>query len=323
MKRRYIDGLGLIKLCAIAKRARRGRKIFQILRWRRSRRDNSEAVVAIPVCAIALSASVIPLNQPALASIIRQVAASQVSGENAQLQTVKVWAGHGVSISFYRTGETIKKIWLDDPSKFVFDVDGCLEGLGRCSGKSIGAGLIHIRRIEKVKISGLPEALEGAHMTVITESGETRKSYHFRIVVGSGKPEYSQIEIIGDTPSKPEQVKPKVSYTALSDSRYIAKGMQVALKNQWVTKDDKLWKRLNQLVELRSQGEELVVAASTAGVSMQLVEKLMSLGGKRLIEMPPRSPNPQQPVDTNNTQPTQTTPSNLRDSYGNQRFHNR
>ena len=112
------------------------------------------------------------------------------------------------------------------------------------------------------------------------------------IVAGSGTPEYSQIEITGDTPSKPEEVKPKVSYTALSDSRHIAKGMQVALKNQWVTTDSKLWKRLNQLVELRSQGEELVVAASTAGVSMQLVEKLMLLGGKRLLEIPPQRNNP-------------------------------
>ncbi|WP_292804366.1 hypothetical protein [Nostoc sp. NMS7] len=203
-------------------------------------------------------------SQLVLANTIRQVAASQVSGENAQLQTVKVWPGHGVSISFYNTREVIKKIWLDDPSRFVFDVDGCLEGLGKCSNNSTGAGLIHIRRIETVKIPGLPQASYGAHMTVITESGSTRKSYHFRIVAGSGTPEYSQIEIIGDTPSKPEEVKPKVSYTALSDSRHIAKGMQVALKNQWVTTDSKLWKRLNQLVELRSQGEELFVPGSTA-----------------------------------------------------------
>ncbi|KYC34644.1 hypothetical protein WA1_50475 [Scytonema hofmannii PCC 7110] len=238
-------------------------------------------------------AAAITTNLPASASIIRKVAASQVTGETAQLQTVKVWNGHGVSISFYRTGEIIKKIWLDDPSKFVFDVDGCLEGLGRCSQKSTGAGLIHIRRIEKVKIPGLPQATYGAHMTVITESGSTRKSYHFRIVPGSGKPEYSQIEIIGDTPSKPEEVKPKVSYTALSDSRYISRGMQVALSNQWVVRDSKLWQRLNKLVELRSLGEELVVAANSAGVSMQLVEKLMLLGGKRLIEVqPPQRNNP-------------------------------
>lgn len=225
-------------------------------------------------------------NQAVLANTVVQVAASQVSGETAQLQTVKVWDGHGISISFYRTREIIKKIWLDDPSKFVFDVDGCLEGLGRCSGNSTGAGLIHIRQIEKVKIPGLPSARYGAHMTVITESGSQRKVYHFRVVSGSGTPQYSQIEIIGDTAKKEEEAKPKVDYTALSDSRYIYQGMQVALTKQWIARDGKLWQRLNQLVELRSSGENITVAANTVGVSMQLVEKLMLLGGKRLLELP-------------------------------------
>ena len=242
-------------------------------------------------CAIAQLAT---SNQAVLANTVVQVKANQVSGETAQLQTVKVWPGHGVSISFYRTREIIKKIWLDDPSRFVFDVDGCLEGLGRCSENSTGAGLIHIRQIEKVKIPGLPEGPYGAHMTVITESESQRKTYHFRIVLGNGSPEYSELEIINDTASKKEEiVRPLVDYTARSDSEYITKGMQVALLKQWVTTDSKLWKRLNQLVELRSSGENITVAASTAGVSMQLVEKLMSLGVQARLELPPvRRDNP-------------------------------
>ncbi|NEU71846.1 hypothetical protein PI95_004460 [Hassallia byssoidea VB512170] len=241
-------------------------------------------------CAIAQLATP---NQAVLANTVRQIAASQVSGETAQLLSVKVWPGHGVSISFLSTREIIKKIWLDDPSRFVFDVDGCLEGLGRCSENNTGAGLIHIRQIEKVKIPGLPESPYGAHMTVITESGSQRKTYHFRIVLGNGTPEYSELEIINDTAVKEEIVRPKVDYAARSDSKYISKGMQVAVSKQWITTDSKLWKRLNQLVELRSSGEELVVAASTAGVSMQLVEKLMSLGGKARLELPPaRRDNP-------------------------------
>ncbi|MDF5731365.1 MAG: hypothetical protein PUP92_26020 [Rhizonema sp. PD38] len=232
------------------------------------------------------------LNQVVLANTVVQVKANQVSGETAQLQTVKVWPGHGVSISFFSTKEIIKKIWLDDPSRFVFDVDGCLEGLGRCSENS-GAGLIHIRQIEKVKIRGLPEGPNGAHMTVITEFGSQRKTYHFRIVLGKGTPEYSELEIINDTANKKEEiVRPKVDYTARSDSKYITKGMQVALSNQWVTRDSKLWQRLNQLVELRSSGESITVAASTAGVSMQLVEKLMLLGGLVRLSPLPQRDNP-------------------------------
>ncbi len=230
------------------------------------------------------------ITLPVSASIIRRVPASQLNGENAQLQTVKVWNGHGVSISFYRTGETIKKIWLDDPSKFVLDVDGCLEGLGKCEQGQSGAGLVHLRKINKVNIPGLPNATNGAHLTVITESGSTRKSYHFRIVPGKGQPEYSQIEIIGDA-SRQQDNKPKGDYTAQSDSKYIRRGMQVALRNKWANSDSELWGKLNRLVELRAQGEELVTAANNTGVSMELVAKLMELGGKRLLETNPTRRN--------------------------------
>ncbi|MBW4512181.1 MAG: hypothetical protein KME64_37665 [Scytonematopsis contorta HA4267-MV1] len=233
------------------------------------------------------------ITQPVSAGIIRRVPASQLNGENAQLKTVKVWNGHGVSISFYRTGETIKKIWLDDPSRFVLDVDGCLEGLGKCEKGKSGAGLIHLRKINRVNIPGLPSATNGAHLTVITESGSNRKSYHFRIVPGKGQPEYSQIEIIGDASRRDK--KPKGDYTAQSDSKYIRKGMQIALRNKWANSNSELWGKLNQIVELRAQGEELTAAANKAGVSMQVVEKLMELGGKRLLEFTPRRNRPSNP----------------------------
>lgn len=250
----------------------------------------------------AIALPVLPI-QSATAGIVRQIEAYMVSGETAQLQNVKVWNGHGVSISFYRTGEVIKKIWLDDPSKFVIDVDGCLEGLRKCSSEGTGAGLIHLRRIETVKIPGLPQASYGSHLTVITELGGNKKSYHFQIIPGSGKPEYSQLEIINDSSNNREPEKPSSDYTAVSDSKYIAKGMQVALDKQWINSNTPLWERLTKLVELRRTGEELTIAATNTGVSMKLVEKLMLMGGKRLLEMPPPKP-----VETNNTQPT---PENL------------
>ena len=75
--------------------------------------------------------------------------------------------------------------------------------------------------------------------------------------------------------------------------------MQVSVSKQWITTDSLLWKRLNQLVELRSSGEELVVAASTAGVSMQLVEKLMTLGVQARLER--RSPQGDRPPKTPTT----------------------
>ncbi|NJN07533.1 MAG: hypothetical protein HC815_05900 [Richelia sp. RM1_1_1] len=247
------------------------------------------------VLLLSLTTPFIP--KQAQANIIRPIEAEQASGLNATKQTIKVWAGHGVSISFYTSGEIIKKIWLDDPSRFVIDVDGCLEGMKGCSGDNVGAGLIHLRKIDPVKIPGLPQAgTWGSHLTVVTESNAKKKVYHFSIVPGSGTPEYSQIEIIASqreniASKQPQSLSQSVDYTAVSDSKYIAKGMEIAVSNQWLATNTKLWDRLNKLIALRSQGTDLTLAASDAGVSMKLVKKLMQMGGKRYIEMPPPQPN--------------------------------
>ncbi|BDA76044.1 hypothetical protein CAL7716_102100 (plasmid) [Calothrix sp. PCC 7716] len=241
------------------------------------------------------------------ASIVRSVEASQVSGKNATGKTIKVWAGHGVSISFYSSGEIIQKIWFDDPSQFIVDVDGCLEGMNNCSGENVGAGLIHIRRINQVNIPGLPKASYGSHLTVITVSSTgDKKVYHFNVVPGNGRPEYSQFEIISSTSATPNRAAQQTAdYTALSDSRFISKGMKIALTNQWLAANGQLWQRLNQVVTARAQGIDLTLAASNAGVSMQLIEKLMQMGGKRYLQIPPRFNTPSTP--NNNQNPTTET----------------
>ncbi len=65
-------------------------------------------------------------------SSVRIITQSKATGTQAQLQTVEVWPGHGVSISFYETGEVIQRVWLDDPSlkQAVWDIN---EGDGTAS----------------------------------------------------------------------------------------------------------------------------------------------------------------------------------------------
>lgn len=249
---------------------------------------------------LSLLSSIIALPlipNPSYASIVRSVDASLVSGESATRQVVKVWPGHGVSISFYNSGEIIKKIWFDDPSQFIVDVDGCLEGSNsKCSGDAVGAGLIHLRKIDAVKIPGLPKASSyGSHLTVVTELNGSKKVYHFNVVPGNGTPEYSQIAITGSSRNDATASRPQpVDYTAQSDSKYIARGMTIAMDKKWISTDTQLWGKLTKLVELRSQGIDLTLAAANTGVSMKVVEKLMLMGGKRYIEMPPLQPQPSQ-----------------------------
>lgn len=212
------------------------------------------------------------------APVVRTIKQTQASGEAATLQTINVWNGHGVSISFYEVGETIKRVWLDDPSQILVDTDGCLEGIDQnCQNSS--AGLIHLRRIEKVKIPGLPQAANTL-LTIITQtSNGERKVYSFRVATNSGKPEYSQVVIKNDVAveeKKIPQFQPLVN--TFKTTRNLKNGIAVAIRNKWINPHDQLHQRLSQLINYVQLGDQLSTAAEKASVSMQLVNKLISLG---------------------------------------------
>ncbi|MCC5618212.1 hypothetical protein LC605_24630 [Nostoc sp. CHAB 5836] len=213
-------------------------------------------------------------------STVRTIKQSQVSGESATLQTINVWNGHGVSIYFYEVGETIKRVWLDDPSQILVDTDGCLEGIEtNCQNSS--AGLIHLRRIEKVKIPGLPQA-PNTLLTIITQtSNGERKVYSFRVATNNGSPKYSQVIIKNDVAVEENQVfipqlQPLVN--TFKTTRNIKDGIAVAIRNRWINPHDQLHQRLQKLINYVQQGDELSTAAQKASVSMELVNKLISLG---------------------------------------------
>lgn len=232
-------------------------------------------LIGIPL-AIAVS-----LSHPheASASIVRSLKQSLASGTGAKPQTINVWNGHGVSISFYKVGETIQRVWIDDPSQILIDTDGCLKGVDR-DCEQPGAGLIHLRRIKKLSIRGLP-SVATTHLTVITQtaSGE-RKSYHFRVAPSNGKPQYSQIAITGDEPplaTPPPRTLQPITQT-MNTTRQIRFGVAVAIRNKLLTPSSALHGRIEQLITYLVQGDELSTAANKAVVSMELVNKLIQLG---------------------------------------------
>lgn len=214
------------------------------------------------------------------APVVRVIKQTQANGESATLQTINVWNGHGVSISFYKVGETIQRVWLDDPSQILIDTDGCLEGIDQnCQNNS--AGLIHLRRIKKVNIPGLPQT-PSTLLTIITQtsSGE-RKVYSFRVAINNGKPQYSQVVIKNDVAVEQQKVfipqfQPLVN--TFKTTRNIKNGIAVAIQNKWINSNDQLHQRLEQLINYLQQGDELSIAAEKASVSMELVNKLISVG---------------------------------------------
>jgi hypothetical protein len=212
--------------------------------------------------------------------VVRTIKQTQASGQTAKLQTINVWNGHGIVISFYEVNETIKRVWLDDPSQILVDTDGCLEGINpNCQNP--GAGLIHLRRIKKVNIPLLPQT-PSTLLTVITQTNTgSRKAYSFRVIASNGTPKYSQVVISHDiavdskkTP-RPQLQSLVIAHQTVSNIR---KGMAVAIRKKWLTSNDDLHQRLQKLITYLQQGDDLNAAADKAVVSTQLVNKLITLG---------------------------------------------
>ncbi|MBE9052496.1 hypothetical protein IQ243_19130 [Nostocales cyanobacterium LEGE 11386] len=226
-----------------------------------------------------------PFTAIASTPVVRNLKQSQVSGDSATLHTINVWNGHGVSISFYQTNEIIKRVWIDDPSQILIDTDGCLEGIDS-SCQRPGAGLIHLRRIKRVNIPGLPQNW-ATHLTIITEKpGNQRQSYHFRVVPSDSSPQYSQIAIVNESQPQPQpQVQPKLQplLSNFNTARYVRAGMAFAVAKEWINSSDLLHKRLANFINYLTQGDEILVAADKAVVSMELINKLIEIGKNQEI----------------------------------------
>ncbi len=139
-------------------------------------------------------------------AVLRSIFSCQAQGLGGAIPTVKVWYQNGTNLSFIPAGETIKKVWLDDPSQVTLDFDGpmCVNFGGQEGGdcENSAASVIHMRRIEKLDIPGLPPQNNAKTLlTVVTEGGGKRKLYTFRVIYGDGMPEYNTMAVFSDPPS--------------------------------------------------------------------------------------------------------------------------
>jgi hypothetical protein len=158
---------------------------------------------------LTLSTAIIFLAGRAIANnaVIQSIFSCQAQGLGGLIPTIKVWYQQGTNLSFIPTGETIKKVWLNDPSQVTMDFDGpmCMQfnpessaSTGDC--KNSAANVIQLRRIERLKIPGLPKT-NNTLLTVITEGQGRPKLYTFRVLYGDADPEYHTLAIFADPPS--------------------------------------------------------------------------------------------------------------------------
>ena len=148
-------------------------------------------------------------------AVLRSIFSCQAQGLGGAIPTIKVWYQNGTNLSFIPAGEVIKKVWLDDPSQVTLDFDGpmCVHFGGQGDSNSFNEGdcensaasVIHMRRIEKLDIPGLPPQNNAKTLlTVVTEGRGRRKLYTFRVIYGEGMPEYNTLAVFPDPPSSRE-----------------------------------------------------------------------------------------------------------------------
>ncbi|MDF5737773.1 hypothetical protein [Nostoc sp. S13] len=213
---------------------------------------------------------------------VRTIKQSQVTGSTAKLQKINIWNGSGVSISFYEVKEIVKRVWIDDPSQVLIDTDGCLEGIDQnCQNSS--AGLLHLRRIKKLPVPGLPQT-SATLLTVVTQTQDGSKHiYHFQVTPSNSRPEYSEVSIIDDQLSSSSLVtRPRLSplVQTINTTKQIRAGMSLAITSGWLSSNDELHNRIEQFLTNFQGGEQMPTAATKAGVSLKLINKLIELGQK-------------------------------------------
>jgi hypothetical protein len=148
----------------------------------------------------------------------RQIGVSQAMGVNGVTSVISLSPMQSLNISFIKTGETIQKVWLGNPSKVVMDYDSplCQDG---AKDSNCGATVINLRQLaQPIDLDmNLPASARGdlTSLTVIaTGTGGQRNLYQFQLVLNVPTPAYSILEIVPDaqiprltplTPTSPAQ----------------------------------------------------------------------------------------------------------------------
>lgn len=163
--------------------------------------------------ATALCFSLVTSHNALLAASVRTIPVGEARGELPSFPTLTIWEETGLNINFIPTGEVVKKVWLDDPSRLGVDFDGilCVAESGNCS--DTGATVIHLRRINPIKFPQLPKT-QATLLSVVTQGKDGAKNlYQFHVAYGRGQPQYVAVNITPAINSSLSQQPQKLSTT--------------------------------------------------------------------------------------------------------------
>ncbi len=147
------------------------------------------------------------LNKLAIVTTLFIATASSVSAmpirtvyendANSSAIELKVWKGYGLTINLMSTGETIKQVWIGDPSRFAFTSNGGLcpkqGGDSDCAGSK--TTVIFLRQIDPINFPVTSSSNGSTQITLLTNE----KQYQFKIIPASGNPAYTSLVIKSDS----------------------------------------------------------------------------------------------------------------------------
>ncbi|NEZ65234.1 hypothetical protein D0962_21055 [Leptolyngbyaceae cyanobacterium CCMR0082] len=183
---------------------------------------------------------------------------------------VELHRGHGVTLNFRTLDTTIQRAWLDDLSKVTVDFDDPRCGVIGAS-EGCAATVIHLRRIHPIEFPDLP-ATATTTLTVLTDAD----IYTFQLSFpDGGVPDYSVLALQQETPP---ELSDNPTLTAVIQ---IEQGLQVAQTRRLISPSDPLWQRIQICLQLMRDGVTTADAAQRAGISPDLLARLMEFGARR------------------------------------------
>ena len=195
----------------------------------------------------------------------------------SEIPLIKLSPGYGVNVSFIATGETIEKVWLDNPGIASLDVDGCLSGLGKECEEDTGATVLHLRRIKPLDFKQLPSTTTSL-LTVVTKGSKKRRVYVFRVAMADVTPKVHTIEITND--NEEFNINRFGNTTDTINLQLINRGLLVAQKQRLISLKSPLIPRVRKFLISIGTGEKINMAARKNGISLQLVNRLIELGNE-------------------------------------------
>ena len=187
-----------------------------------------------------------------------------------QTMTVKVWAGRATAIDFSAVHQRITSVVLGDPSRLVYTADAPIES-GQASTR-------FLKQIQPLRFPGATTATL-TNLLIKTIDAQGKQQLHsFNVMAAHGSPEYSNVQV-SRTAAKTNSIAPTLSTPALLER--VEAGIQVTIARGLAKAEDPLFDRVRQFLKDVRGGDSMQGAASSAGVSLALLQKLSELGAKK------------------------------------------